>query len=109
MRQIPSTRPDELKAMLEDGEQVTVVDVRQPHEFNRDHIEAANAETVNVPLNQLQTLDPQQVLDDVPTENVVAVCASGNRSSMATRLLNRAGIDAENLEYGMKGWRQIAT
>ena len=108
MGQIPSTQPTELKEKLDDGEQVTVLDVRQPHEFERDHIEAPNARTVNVPLQKLQIADPEELLDDVSTENVVAVCASGNRSGMATRLLNQAGIDARNLQYGMQGWRQIA-
>jgi rhodanese-related sulfurtransferase len=109
MRQIPSTRPTALKETLEAGEQVTVVDVRQPHEFERGHIEAPNTVTVNVPLRQLQAVDPSNLLEDVPTENVVTVCASGNRSSMATQLLNRAGIDAKNLQYGMQGWQQVAT
>lgn len=109
MSRIPSTEPTELKESIENGERVTVVDVRQPHEFERNHIEASNVETVNVPLNQLQAIDPRKLLDDVSSEKVVAVCASGNRSGVATQLLNRAGIDAENLEYGMMGWQQVAS
>jgi len=108
MMQIPSTTPAELKEELEDGTQVTVVDVRQPHEFERGHIENPNAETVNVPLNQLQAVRPQELLDDVSTDNVVTVCASGSRSSMAAQLFNQAGIEAENLQYGMKGWSRVS-
>ncbi|MFB6104680.1 MAG: rhodanese-like domain-containing protein [Halobacteriaceae archaeon] len=108
MQQIHATTPPDLKEAIDDGEQVTVVDVRQPHEFRRGHIQDPNVETINVPLNQLQARDPANVLDDVPTERVVAVCASGNRSRLATQLLTQAGIDAENLQYGMQGWRRIA-
>jgi len=108
MQQIQATTPAELKAAIDDGEPITVVDVRQPHEFRRDHIQQPNVETVNVPLNQLQARDPSTLLDDVPTENVVAVCASGNRSRLATQLLTQAGVEAENLQYGMQGWRRVA-
>ena len=108
MMQIPSTTPTELKEELDDGTTVTVVDVRQPHEFERGHIEDPNAETVNVPLNQLQTVRPQELLDDVPMDNVVTVCASGSRSSMAAQLFNQAGIEAENLQHGMSGWSRVS-
>jgi rhodanese-related sulfurtransferase len=108
MQKLHGTTPQELKQTIDDGEQVTVIDVRQPYEFDRGHIRAPNVETVNVPLNQLQTLDPTELLEDVPTENVVAVCASGNRSSVATQLLTRAGIDTKNLQYGMQGWQRVA-
>jgi len=108
MSQIEATGPRALKESIESGEEITVVDVRQPHEFENGHIEAPNVETINVPLNQLQALNPHDLLADVPTETVVAVCASGSRSSMATMLLNRAGIDAVNLQYGMQGWQQVA-
>lgn len=107
-QQIDSTTPSELESAIENCEGVTVVDVRQPHEFERDHIKADCADVVNLPLNQLQTLDPRSVLDDMDAENVVAVCASGNRSALATQLLNQVGIDAENLQYGMQGWQQVA-
>lgn len=108
MSQIPATTPQELKESIDNGEPLTVVDVRQPHEFERNHIEASNVETVNVPLNQLQAMDPKRLLEDVSTERIVAVCHSGNRSGVATRLLQQAGIDAENLQGGMQSWQRIA-
>ena len=42
-QQIPSTSPHELYETVEDGTGVTVVDVRQPHEFQRRTIEHPNA------------------------------------------------------------------
>jgi rhodanese-related sulfurtransferase len=108
-QQTQTTTPEALYESVENGEAVTIIDVRQPHEFERNHIEHPNATVVNIPLNQLQTLDPQKLTEDVPTENVVAVCASGNRSSFATQMLNRAGIPTQNLAYGMQGWLQVAS
>lgn len=107
-QQLSTTNPDALCERVEDGAEITVVDVRQPHEFERNHIEHPNATVVNVPLDQLQSNDPANLIDDVPTENVVTVCASGNRSTVATQLLTHAGIPAENLQYGMSGWQQLA-
>lgn len=107
-QQIESTTPSELQSAIENCEDVTVVDVRQPHEFERDHIQADCADVVNLPLNQLQTVDPRSLLEDVADDHVVAVCNSGNRSALATQLLNQVGIDAANLQYGMQGWQRVA-
>jgi rhodanese-related sulfurtransferase len=35
---------------------------------------------------------------------VAFLCASGNRSAMATRTASTAGIDASNVEGGIKRW-----
>lgn len=107
MTGIPTTTPAELRSSISAGEDLTVVDVRQPHEFERGHIEAPGIETVNVPLNQLQTVEPTKLLPDDAPEPVVAVCASGNRSAMATQLFTRAGIEAMNLQSGMMGWSRL--
>jgi rhodanese-related sulfurtransferase len=105
-QQIDATTPEALHESISDCDDVTVVDVRQPHEFERDHIESDCADVVNLPLSQLQTIDPAKLLDDA--DDVVAVCNSGNRSALATQVLQRSGIDAKNLQYGMQGWQQVA-
>ncbi|MDQ2054514.1 MULTISPECIES: rhodanese-like domain-containing protein [Halobellus] len=109
MSQIPATTPQELKEAIADGEELTILDVRQPHEFEDNHIEAENVETINVPLNELQTLGPDQLPDSVSDDRIVAVCRSGNRSSFATRILDQAGLDVENLQGGMRSWKQVAS
>ncbi|KUI30083.1 MBL fold metallo-hydrolase [Mycobacterium sp. IS-1496] len=72
-----------LATQLED-DAVAVLDVRQSHEYDDDHITGA----VNVPLHEL----PQR-LDDVPAGTVWVHCASGYRSSIAASVLDRAGRD----------------
>lgn len=105
---IPAIAPTELKRLVEDDETpVTVVDVRSPMRFQRNHIDGPNVEAVNTPLTHLQTVDPNDLLDDVPTENVVAVCNTGNQSTLATQILQQAGIDARNLQRGMSGWANV--
>ncbi|WP_326548604.1 MBL fold metallo-hydrolase [Mycolicibacterium sp. ND9-15] len=63
-------------------ETVAVLDVRQSHEYDEDHIPGA----VNIPLHEL----PER-LDEVPASTVWVHCESGYRSSIAASFLDRAG------------------
>jgi rhodanese-related sulfurtransferase len=75
---------------------VIVIDVRQPAEWRRGHIRAS----LNLPLTQLGSR-----LHRLPNDKtIVAVCASGHRSAVAARTLQRAGYQAENLKGGMRAW-----
>ncbi|MEZ0341220.1 rhodanese-like domain-containing protein [Mycobacterium sp. pV006] len=79
---------------------LAVLDVRQSHEYDEEHIPGA----INTPLHEL----PDR-LDDVPTGPVWVHCGSGYRASIATSLLARAGVDvvlvddafAKAGEYGL--------
>lgn len=61
---------------------VAVLDVRQSHEYESEHIPGAR----NIPLHEL----PER-LGEVPTTTVWVHCASGYRSSIAASILHRAG------------------
>ncbi|WP_422744184.1 MBL fold metallo-hydrolase [Mycobacterium sp. WMMD1722] len=63
---------------------VSVLDVRQTHEYAAEHLPGA----VNIPLHEL----PDR-LADVPAGSVWVHCGSGYRASIAASLLDRAGID----------------
>jgi rhodanese-related sulfurtransferase len=74
-----------------------VLDVREPDEWARGHIESA----VLIPLGQLQ-----ERVGEVPLgQKVLCVCAVGGRSSMATQYLASEGRDAINLDGGMHAWQ----
>jgi len=75
---------------------VAVIDVRQPAEWRRGHIHGS----LNLPLTQLATR-----LHRLPNDKtIITVCASGHRSALAARTLQRAGYQAENLKGGMRAW-----
>ena len=89
----------ELASMLGTGEEPFVLDVRQPEEVASWAIPGA----VNVPLGELA-----RRLHELPADRpLVAVCASGTRSSQATDFLVRAGYRARNLTGGMAAWGQV--
>jgi rhodanese-related sulfurtransferase len=75
-----------------------VLDVREPDEWARGHIEGAT----HIPLGELQ-----QRVGEVPLgQKVLCVCAVGGRSGMATQFLGNEGRDALNLDGGMHAWQQ---
>jgi rhodanese-related sulfurtransferase len=91
-------RVEELKERLDAGEEVLVVDVREPAELR---VAPYPFEVVPIPLGQLQ-----RRLDELPREReIVVACRSGARSAMAVQFLHRVGYPrAVNLEGGILAW-----
>jgi rhodanese-related sulfurtransferase len=85
--------PAELDARRD---QVQIVDVRWPNEWEAGRIEGA----VHIPQDQLEDR-----LDELDRGRpVVAVCRSGNRSSAAAVDLEATGFQADNLDGGLEAW-----
>jgi rhodanese-related sulfurtransferase len=74
-----------------------LVDVRTPGEFHSEKIPNA----VNIPLDKLA--EQAESLEN--HDNIVLVCASGNRAKTACEVLSSRGISATILSEGMKGWK----
>ena len=108
MADVPHVTPEELYDNVRAGGPVTVVDVRQPHEYEKWHIDGNGVETVNVPDRKLARSDPGDVLAGVRTETVVTVCGTGKISRSSARHLTRNGIDAHTLAGGMEAWAELA-
>ena len=70
-----------------------VIDVRTPQEFDNGHIKGSK----NIPLNIIQT-----EVDKIKSWNqqVITVCQSGGRSSMAKSILKNAGVETLRLASG---------
>lgn len=75
---------------------VTLLDVREDDEWAAGHV--ANAR--HIPVGDL---DPSAFAG---SGTVVVTCRSGNRSRKAAALLANAGVDAVNLDGGMKAWAE---
>lgn len=86
------------KGLFERLDDVQVVDVREPYEWEAGRIGSA----LHIPLNALMGGAGDDVLSkDKP---VVVVCRSGNRSELGMLMLNARGYEAHNLALGMEGW-----
>ncbi len=93
--------PDEAEAFMRQRPEgtYTLLDVRQPLEYEEAHLPGARL----IPLPKL--LDSIGDLD--PSKPVVAYCAVGGRSRMAAQLLlNQGFADVYNIVGGIQAWDQ---
>ena len=91
--------PRALQADLARGEELTVLDVRTPGEFESGHIPGS----YNVPLD---LLDEHRAELSRVTHPVVLVCRSGNRATQAERKLAEVGMpNVKVLTGGMTAWQ----
>jgi adenylyltransferase/sulfurtransferase len=89
--------PAEVKARLDRGENVVLVDVREPWEYELSRIEGARL----VPLGSLSA--SLQTLPDV--DEVICYCHHGMRSLDAAAWLRFQGIEkAKSMTGGIERW-----
>ena len=89
--------PHDLKEWLDQGEEISVLDVREPHEFEICRIPGSTL----IPIGQLQSRVGELDRDS----HIVAHCRSGVRSAKAVKLLREAGFPrVENLAGGILAW-----
>jgi len=90
---IPEIQPEELKRQLDAKEDVFVLDVREPHEY-----QICNLGGYLIPLGDL----PKRVNELDSSREIVAHCRSGVRSAKAVDFLRQAGFKkVRNLEGGI--------
>ncbi len=92
---------DQLKTRIEAGEQLHLVDVREPHERTEYNIGG-----IHVPLGKIQAYQLED-LEDLKNEELIIYCRSGNRSGQAALILDQAGFtNTVNVVGGMLNWRE---
>ena len=88
-----------LKAKLDAGEKLNLVDVREPHEHA-----AFNIGGILLPLGQVQSLQIDDI-EDLKEEIVYIYCRSGNRSGQACLMLEPYCFkNVVNVAGGMLDW-----
>jgi len=94
--QVPEIEPVELKRKLDAGEDVFILDVREPHEYQICHLNGHL-----IPLGDL----PKRVSELDSARTIVAHCRSGMRSAQAVEFLRTAGFrKVWNLKGGILAW-----
>jgi len=93
---ISEIQVEELKRRLDAGEDLFVLDVREPHEYQIRHINGHL-----IPLGDL----PKRVHELDSSREIVAHCRSGVRSAKAVAFLQQAGFKkVHNLAGGILAW-----
>jgi rhodanese-related sulfurtransferase len=95
-----------LKALLERGERVTVVDVRRGEE----HAAGSIPGSVNFDAYDALHAGDERAMEglELPEDaRVVTVCNRGHSSAVAAQQLRRRGHEAFSLEGGMEAWKGL--
>jgi adenylyltransferase/sulfurtransferase len=93
---VPEIAPRELKARLDRGDDLFILDVREPHEY-----QICNLKGHLIPLGEL----PRRVHELDSSREIVAHCRSGKRSAEAVDFLRKAGFrKIHNLKGGILAW-----
>src|SRR5437762_11410507 len=93
---VPEIQVEELKRRLDAGEDVFVLDVREPHEY-----QICNIDGYLIPLGEL----PKRVHELDSSREIVAHCRSGVRSAKAVDFLRQTGFrKVKNLAGGILAW-----
>jgi adenylyltransferase/sulfurtransferase len=87
----------ELKSKLDSGEDILILDVREPQEYRINQIHGS----ILIPLGDL----PQRVREIDSAREIVVHCKTGARSAKAVDFLRGAGFRrVRNLKRGIVGW-----
>ena len=78
-------------------DEVQLLDVREPYEWNAGRIEGA----VHIPLQEVLDGRTEGLDPDLP---VVVYCRTANRSEVAKLMLEARGFDASVMEGGSEAW-----
>jgi len=88
---------NELKARMDKGDKIFLLDVREPHEYSLAKIEGS----VLIPLGQV----PHSLKQLDPSAEIVAYCHKGMRSADAVGFLLQQGFsNVKNLIGGIEAW-----
>ncbi len=92
---------EQLKARMDAGEKLNLIDVREPGEYQEFNIGAKL-----VPLGKIQSMQADE-LDDLKDEEVILHCRSGKRSATAAMFLETMGFtNTVNVEGGILAWQE---
>jgi sulfur-carrier protein adenylyltransferase/sulfurtransferase len=99
--ELPEITVRELKERLDAGEEVAVLDVREPHEYEVANLEAQGAKLI--PLGDL----PNRLSELNQNDEVAVYCKTGGRSAKAVKILQDAGFgNVYNVEGGITAWSE---
>lgn len=92
---------EELKAKMDSGEKINLIDVREPHEYME-----ANIGGKLFPLGKIQTMQVDDI-EDLKDEEVIVHCRSGHRSMLACLVFDQLGFkNTYNLVGGILAWQE---
>ena len=91
----------DLQARLAKGERFHLVDVREDHEFEKDHAVGASHLGKGIIERDIETVIPDK------QASIVLYCGGGYRSVLAAEALQEMGYtDVRSMDGGIRAWRE---
>ncbi|MBI4057144.1 MAG: rhodanese-like domain-containing protein [Elusimicrobia bacterium] len=98
-QEAPEMTVEQLKEKLDRREDVFILDVREPGEYELCHLQKAHL----IPLRQL----PERLQELQKSKEIVVHCKVGGRSSRAVEFLRKSGFSkVHNLKGGIDAWAE---
>jgi rhodanese-related sulfurtransferase len=92
---------EQLKARVDAGEKLHVLDVREPSEYQEYNLGAKL-----LPLGKIQSMQTDEI-EDWKDEEVIVHCRSGQRSVTASQFLEMQGFtNVKNVLGGVLAWKE---
>lgn len=99
--------PWDLEEKLEESNDIVLIDITEPKEYNTLHIN----NSINVPRGVLESGCDWGYEDTIPVlaaardNEVIVICRSGNRSALAAFTMQMMGFkNVSSLKTGLRGW-----
>ncbi len=93
---------DELKRRKDAGEELYILDVREPHEYAE-----VNMGALLIPLGKVISMQVDEI-EDWKDNEVIVHCRSGIRSMQACAMLEQMGFtNTKNLTGGILAWQEL--
>jgi rhodanese-related sulfurtransferase len=100
-KRVRETNVDDVKAKLDRGEKVVLIDVREESEYAKDHLPGA----IHLGKGVIER-DIEERVPDLNTP-MVLYCGGGFRSALAADNLQKMGYkNVISMDGGVRGWRE---
>lgn len=100
MRETSPLDAQALKQLLDSGEPVVVVDVRDAGDFAQGHVPGA----LNIPVAQIEVRLHEIISGG---KKIAFICKTDRKSSKATEIALRADLNSEAVKGGMESWTKL--
>jgi rhodanese-related sulfurtransferase len=100
-RQVRELTVEEVKAKLDAGEPIKLVDVREDHEWAKERVRGAEHLGRGILERDIEKRFPD------PTTPLILYCGGGYRSALAAESLQKMGyVNVHSMAGGIKAWRK---
>jgi glyoxylase-like metal-dependent hydrolase (beta-lactamase superfamily II)/rhodanese-related sulfurtransferase len=99
-------KPEALKKKIDTGEDIFILDVRTLEEHKSWKVSYDKyQDSYLIPIDALSSPD---ALTQIPKDKeIVTLCAHGNRSMSAAKMLAELGYNAKSIQGGLDGWNSV--